>query len=61
MPRYELTIAFDTDRYLTTEERGQLQLATIAQVEDPADENGNRAKFTTSLYGCDIFKVKVAK
>lgn len=61
MPRYELTIAFDTDRILSADELGQLQVATLAQVEDPADANGDEASFRTSLYGCDLLKVKVAK
>ena len=55
---YDLTIRFTTDRELTEEELGTLQLQTIAQIEEPVDANGDDVTYTTKFYGSDIDKVK---
>jgi hypothetical protein len=55
---YDLKIRFTADRELTEEELGNLQLQTIAQVEEPVDGNGDDVTYTTEFYGSDIDKVK---
>jgi hypothetical protein len=57
MPRYNLTISFDTDRLLSEDELGQIQSVVIAQIEEPTDAEGADVDYSTSLYGCDILKV----
>lgn len=55
---YDLCIRFTTDRELTEEELGNLQLQTIAQVEEPVNGDGEDVTYTVELYGSDIDKVE---
>lgn len=55
---YDLSIRFTTDRELTEEELGNLQLQTIAQVEEPVNGEGEDVTYTVEFYGSDIDKVK---
>jgi hypothetical protein len=48
MATYTVQIAFNTDRTLTDNELDQLLTNVIVQIEEPADELGNEAEFTTS-------------
>lgn len=58
---YDLSIRFTADRELTEEELGNLQLQTIAQVEEPVDGEGEDVTYTTEFYGSDIDKVEESK
>ena len=55
---YDLSIRFTTDRELTEEELGNLQLQTIAQVEEPVDGEGEDVTYTVEFYGSDIDRVE---
>ena len=58
---YDLSIRFTADRELTEEELGNLQLQTIAQVEEPVDAEGEDVTYTVEFYGSDIDKVEEGK
>jgi hypothetical protein len=60
MKTYEITVRFTTDRELTEEEKGHLQLQVIAQVEEPVNAEGDDVNYSTGkIYISDIKKVKV--
>jgi hypothetical protein len=60
MKTYEITVRFTTDRELTEEEKGTLQLQVIAQVEEPVNAEGDDVNYSTGkIYISDIKKVKV--
>ncbi len=46
--RYTLTIRFDTDRPLTADEQRLLMAACQAQVDEPADVDGNDIDVTVT-------------
>jgi hypothetical protein len=54
--RYVLAVSFYTDRELTEEEAGALQLQVIAQIEEPVTLEGDDVEYSTELYGSDIDK-----
>jgi hypothetical protein len=54
--RYVLAVSFYTDRELTEEEAGTLQLQVIAQIEEPVTLDGDDVEYSTELYGSDIDK-----
>jgi hypothetical protein len=54
--RYVLAVSFYTDRELTEEEAGALQLQVIAQIEEPVTLDGYDVEYNTELYGSDIDK-----
>ena len=41
MPKYQITINFETDRELTPEEQFQIVAAAQVQVEEPVDAEGD--------------------
>jgi hypothetical protein len=49
--RYAITIEFEADAALTSDERDRLMLMTLAQVEDPAglDSDDKRARYSTRI------------
>jgi hypothetical protein len=55
---YDLTVRFTTDRELTEEEKGTLQLQVIAQVEEPVTAEGDDVSYCVNFYGSDIDEVK---
>jgi hypothetical protein len=56
---YEITVRFTTDRELTEEEKGTLQLQVIAQVQEPVDAEGDDVTYSTAeIYISDINKAK---
>lgn len=58
MNTYEITVRFTTDRQLTEEEKGTLQMQVIAQVEEPANEEGDDVTYSTAeIYISDIDEV----
>jgi len=57
MPKYNLTISFDTSRELTEEELGYLQHDCVAQIDEPYF-GGEPADFSTSIIGSDIDEVQ---
>ena len=58
---YDLTVRFTTDRELTEEEKGTLQLQVIAQVEEPVTAEGDDVTYSTAeIYISDIDEVKEA-
>jgi hypothetical protein len=62
MKTYEITVRFTTDRELTEEEKGHLQLQVIAQVEEPVDAEGDDVTYSTAeIYISDINKAKETK
>ena len=48
---YSINIIFTTDRPLTENELDLLRYQVFAQVEEPTDEEGNDAEYTTQLLG----------
>jgi hypothetical protein len=54
--KYVLAMSFYTDRELTEEEAGALQLQVIAQIEEPVTLEGDDVEYTTELFGSDIDK-----
>jgi hypothetical protein len=54
--KYVLGVSFYTDRELTEEEAGALQLQVIAQIEEPVTLEGEDVNYSVELYGCDIDK-----
>ena len=59
---YEITVRFTTDRELTEEEKGTLQLQVIAQVQEPVDAEGDDVTYSTAeIYISDINKAKETK
>lgn len=48
MATYTVEISFNTDRTLTETELDTLLTNLVVQIEEPADEVGNDAEFTTS-------------
>jgi hypothetical protein len=46
--KYTVQIEFNTDRVLTDNELDTLLTAITVQIEEPADEIGNDAEFTTN-------------
>ncbi len=54
--KYVLAVGFYTDRELTEEELGALQLQVIAQIEEPVTLDGDDVDYRTELYGSDIDK-----
>lgn len=54
--KYVLAVSFYTDRELTEEEAGALQLQVIAQIEEPVTLDGEDVDYRTELYGSDIDK-----
>ena len=59
MNTYEITVRFTTDRQLTEEEKGTLQLQLIAQVEEPVNEEGDDVTYSTAeIFISDINKAK---
>ena len=59
--RYSLGVDFYTDRELTEEELGALQLQVIAQIEEPVTLEGEDVDYSTELYGSDIDRVEEVK
>ena len=59
--RYSLEIDFYTDRELTDEEMGALQLQVIAQIEEPVNEEGEGVEYTTEFHSLIIAEVEEAK
>lgn len=59
--RYSLEIDFYTDRELTDEEMGALQLQVIAQIEEPVNEEGEGVGYTTEFHSLIIAEVEEAK
>jgi hypothetical protein len=56
--RYELAVGFYTDRELTEEEVGALQLQVIAQIDEPVTLDGDDVDYIVELYGSDIDRVE---
>lgn len=56
--KYVLAVSFYTDRELTEEEAGALQLQVIAQIEEPVTLEGEDVDYKTELYGSDIDRVE---
>ena len=56
--RYSLEIDFYTDRELTDEEMGALQLQVIAQIEEPVNEEGEGVEYTTEFHSLIIAEVE---
>jgi hypothetical protein len=54
--KYVLSVSFYTDRELTEEEAGALQLQVVAQIDEPVTAEGDDVEYRTELYGCDIDK-----
>lgn len=54
--KYVLAVSFYTDRELTEEEAGALQLQVIAQIDEPVTLEGEDVDYSTELYGSDIDK-----
>ena len=54
--KYVLAVSFYTDRELTEEEAGALQLQVIAQIDEPVTLDGEDVDYHTELYGSDIDK-----
>jgi hypothetical protein len=59
--RYSLEIDFYTDRELTDEEMGALQLQVIAQIEEPVNEEGDEVEYTTEFHSLILAEVEEAK
>jgi len=57
MSRYSLTIDFYTDRELTEDELGALQLQLIAQIEEPVNGEGDDVEYTTELHSLVVAEV----
>jgi hypothetical protein len=55
--RHSLTIDFYTDRELTEEEAGALQLQVIAQIEEPVNDEGDGVEYTTELHSLILAEV----
>jgi hypothetical protein len=49
-------VSFYTDRELTEEEAGTLQLQVIAQIEEPVTLDGDDVDYSVEFYGSDIDK-----
>lgn len=56
--QYELAVGFYTDRELTEEEVGALQLQVIAQIDEPVTLDGDDVDYIVELYGSDIDRVE---
>jgi hypothetical protein len=56
--RYSLGVDFYTDRELTEEELGALQLQVIAQIDEPVTLDGDDVEYKVELYGSDIDRVE---
>lgn len=56
--RYDLGVGFYTDRELTEEELGAIQLQVIAQIEEPVTLDGEDVDYSVELYGSDIDRVE---
>lgn len=56
--KYVLAVSFYTDRELTEEEAGALQLQVIAQIDEPVTLDGDDVDYRTELYGSDIDRVE---
>ncbi len=54
--KYALAVSFYTDRELTEEELGALQLQVIAQIDEPVTLDGDDVEYRTELYGSDVDK-----
>jgi hypothetical protein len=54
--KYALAVSFYTDRELTEEELGALQLQVIAQIDEPVTLDGEDVDYRTELYGSDVDK-----
>jgi hypothetical protein len=54
--KYILSVGFYTDRELTEEEAGALQLQVIAQIEEPVTLEGEDVEYSVEFYGSDIDK-----
>jgi hypothetical protein len=54
--RYVLAVSFYTDRELSEEEAGALQLQVIAQIEEPVTLEGEDVEYSVEFYGSDINK-----
>ena len=59
--KYVLAVSFYTDRELTEEEAGALQLQVIAQIDEPVTLEGEDVDYSTELYGSDIDRVEEVK
>jgi hypothetical protein len=57
---YDLAVRFTTDRELTEEEKGTLQMQVIAQIEEPVTAEGEDVSYSVEFYGSDIDEVKEA-
>lgn len=51
---YKLEITFQTNRFLTEEELGQLQAQCCVQVEEPVTEDGEDVTYSTADICTDI-------
>jgi hypothetical protein len=56
--RHSLTIDFYTDRELTEEEVGALQLQIVAQIEEPVTLEGEDVEYTTELHSLVLAEVE---
>jgi hypothetical protein len=56
--RYSLGVDFYTDRELSEEELGALQLQVIAQIDEPVTLDGDDVEYKVELYGSDIDRVE---
>lgn len=54
--KYALAVSFYTDRELTEEELGALQLQVIAQIDEPVTLDGDDVDYRTEFYGSDVDK-----
>jgi hypothetical protein len=51
MAKHILVIEFDTDRELTEDELENIKAQTVAQIEEPVDENGDEVEYSTEIIG----------
>jgi hypothetical protein len=56
--RYSLGVDFYTDRELSEEELGALQLQVIAQIDEPVTLDGDDVDYKVDFYGSDIDRVE---
>ena len=56
--RYSLGVDFYTDRELSEEELGALQLQVIAQIDEPVTLEGDDVDYAVEFYGSDIDRVE---
>jgi DNA polymerase elongation subunit (family B) len=57
MKKYSVTIVFDTERELTEAEIEDLELAIYAQVQEPADQEGEDAGYWTAHQVINTYQI----